>query len=158
MPGAEKRIATYKRRVDSLNTPETVNRRQMLLLLNQPVRPPRHNDIIPIQIKGHAIKGHMAYFIGDQDFNKGKDPNIHIIDSIHNIKGRIYVNVLISNYSNKHITFNKGEYVGHLESPVEDMQQIKEDAGSLTTYSITMESMMAKKFEPETFKPPHHKL
>ena len=32
------KIATYKRRVDSLHTPETVNRRQMLLLLNQPLR------------------------------------------------------------------------------------------------------------------------
>ena len=28
----EERIATYRRRVDSLPTPETVNRRQMLLL------------------------------------------------------------------------------------------------------------------------------
>ena len=32
MPGTEKRIATYKRRVDSLPTPETSNRRQILLL------------------------------------------------------------------------------------------------------------------------------
>ena len=32
------KIATYKRRVDSLPTPETVNRRHMLLLSNQPLR------------------------------------------------------------------------------------------------------------------------
>ena len=31
-PGPVKRIATYRRRVDSLPTPETVNRRQILLL------------------------------------------------------------------------------------------------------------------------------
>ena len=47
---------------------------------------PRHNSVIPFQIKGHTIRGHTAYFISDQDSKKGKDPNIHIIDGIHNIK------------------------------------------------------------------------
>ena len=89
---------------------------------------------------------------------KGKDPNIHIIDGIHSIKGKTYVNVLISNYANKHITFNKGEYVGHLEPPIEDVHQIPEDSGSLTTHSITTKKMMAEKVEPDTFKPSHHKL
>ena len=37
-------------------------------------------------------------------------------------------------------------------------QQIPEDPESLTTHSITMERMMAEKVEPDTFKPPHHKL
>ena len=30
-------------------------------------KPPRHNGIIPIKIKGCTIKGHMAYFISDHD-------------------------------------------------------------------------------------------
>ena len=81
----------------------------------------------------------------------GKDPNIHIIDGIHNMKGKTYVNVFVSNYTNKHITFNKGEYVGHIELPIENMQQIPEDPGSLTTHSITTERMMAEKVEPDTF-------
>ena len=68
---------------------------------------------------------------------KGKDPTIHIIDGIYNIKGRTYVNVLISNYTNKHITFDKGEHVGHLKPPIEDMEQISEDCGSLTAHSVT---------------------
>ena len=34
--------------------------------------PPRHNDIVPIMIKGHIIKGHMAYFISIQDSTKGE--------------------------------------------------------------------------------------
>ena len=50
--------------------------------------PPSHNGVIPIMIKGHVIKGHMAYFISHQDSKKVKDPNIHIIDGIHNIKGK----------------------------------------------------------------------
>ena len=32
--------------------------------------PPRHNGVIPIKIKGHVIKGHMAYFTSDQDSKK----------------------------------------------------------------------------------------
>ena len=38
------------------------------------------------------------------------------------------------------------------------MQQTPEDPESLTTHSITTERMMAKKVEPDTFRPPHHKL
>ena len=121
---------------------------------------PRHNGVIPIKIKGHVIKGHMPYFISGQDSKKGKDLNIHIIDGIHNIKGKTYVNVLISNYINKHITFNKGEYVGHLGLPIEHMQLIPENPESLTTHTTVspLRPMMAKKVEHNTFKPPHHKL
>ena len=50
--------------------------------------PPRHNGIIPIKIKGHTIKGHMAYFISNQHSTEGKDPNINIVNGIHNIKGK----------------------------------------------------------------------
>ena len=87
--------------------------------------PPRHNGIIPIEIKGHTITGHTAYFISDQDSMKGKDPNINIINGIHNIKNKTFVNILVSNYTNKHITFNKGEYVGHLEPTIEDIEKEK---------------------------------
>ena len=80
------------------------------------------------------------------------------MDGIHYIKGRTYVNILISNKTPKHINFNRGEYVGHLEPPIKDMQQISEDRESLTTHSITTERMMAKKNEQDTFKPPHQKL
>ena len=57
---------------------------------------PRHNGVIPIKIKGHIIKGPMAYFISNQDSTKGKDANINIINGIHNIKGKISVNILMS--------------------------------------------------------------
>ena len=70
----------------------------------------------------------------------------------------MYVNVFASNYTNKHITFNKGEHIGYLELPIEDMQQISEDSGSLPAHSITTKRMMAKKVEPDTFEPPPHKL
>ena len=69
---------------------------------------PRYNGVVPIRITGQAIKEHMAYFITDEELTKGSDPNINIINGIHNIKGKTYVNVLVSNYTNKHVTSTKG--------------------------------------------------
>ena len=79
--------------------------------------PPRHNGVIPLKITGPVIEGNMAYFITDDNSTKGGDPNINIINDIHSFKGKTSVNVLVSNYTNKHITFNKGEYIGYLELP-----------------------------------------
>ena len=100
----------------------------------------------------------MVYFISDQDSKKGKDPKIHIIDGIDNINRKTYVNVSVSNYTNKHIIYNKGKYVGHLELPTEDMQLFPENPESLATHNITTERMMAEKVEPDTFNPAHYKL
>ena len=80
--------------------------------------PPHYNGVVPIKISGPIIKEHMAYFIMDDNTSKGRDPNINIISGIHKIKGRTSVNVLVSNYTNKHLTFHKGEYVRHLEPAV----------------------------------------
>ena len=84
----------------------------------------------------------MAYFISNQDSTKGKDPSINIINNIHNIKGKTPVKILVSNYSNKHITFNKEEYVGHLEPAIENIEERKNprfqaNLDSQTTNSIT---------------------
>ena len=48
--------------------------------------PPQHNGVVPIRITCQTIKEHMAYFITDEDSKKGRDPNINIINVIHNIK------------------------------------------------------------------------
>ena len=85
--------------------------------------PPRHNGIITIKIKGHSITRHIAHFISDHKSTKGKDPNINIVNGIHNIEGKTSVNILVSNYRNKHVTFNKGEYVGHLEPTIENTDE-----------------------------------
>ena len=79
---------------------------------------------MPIKISGPIIEEHMAYFITDDNTSKGKDPNINIISSIH--KGKTSVNILVSNYTNKHLTFNKGEYVRHLEPTVMDDTAIEQ--------------------------------
>ena len=69
---------------------------------------------------GQALKEHMAYFITNDDSTKGKDPNMNIVNGLHDIKGKTSVNVLVSNYTNKHVMFNKGEYIGCLEPAIED--------------------------------------
>ena len=114
--------------------------------------PPRHNDIVPIKISGPVIKEQMAYFL-----TEGRYPNINIINGIHKIKGKTSVNILVSNYTNKHITFNKGEYVGHLEPTLMDNTTI-EQSDTHSTNSITLQKMAVEQVKPDTFEPPHHKL
>ena len=79
----------------------------------------------------------MAYFLTDDNSTKGRDPNISIINGIHKIKGKTSVNILVSNYTNKHITFNKGEYVGHLESASIDNTTIDQPEAH-STNSVTL--------------------
>ena len=99
----------------------------------------------------------MTYFITDVNTPKGKDPNINIISSIHTIKGKTSVNVLVSNYTNKHLMFHKGEYIGHLEPAVMDNTTI-EQTETHQTNSETLIKMMAETVTPDTFNPPHHEL
>ena len=117
--------------------------------------PPRHNGVIPIKISGPIIKTHIAYFLTDDSTPKGKDPNINIIDGIHKIKGKTSVNILVSNYTNKHLTFHKGEYIGHLEPAVLDSTDHQE---THQTNSVTLKKMMSEAIIPDTFNPPCHEL
>ena len=99
----------------------------------------------------------MPYFITDDNSTKGRDPSINIINSIHKIKGKTSINILVSNYTNKHITFNKGDYIGCLEPAITDDTAI-DDSETHSTHSITLQKMMDKQVQPDMFDPPHHKL
>ena len=92
----------------------------------------------------------MAYFITDENSTKGRDPNINIINSIHKIKGKTSVNVMVSNYTNKHITFNKGEYIGCLEPTITGDMTI-DDSENHSTHSIILQKMMAEQEQPDIF-------
>ena len=113
--------------------------------------PPRHNGVIPIKISGPIIKTHMAYFLTDNSTPKGKDPNINILDGIHKIKGKTSVNILVSNYTNKHLTFHKGEYIRHLKPAVLDSTDQQE---THQTNSMALKKMMSETVTPDTFNPP----
>ena len=116
--------------------------------------PPQHNGVIPIKISGPIIKTHMAYFLTDDSTPKGKDSNINIISGIHKIKGKTSVNIPVSNYTNKHLMFHKGEYNGHLEPAVMDTT----DQQTHQTNSLTLKKMMSETVTPDAFNPPCHEL
>ena len=99
----------------------------------------------------------MAYFLTDDNSTKGRDPNINIINGIHKIKGETSVNILVSNYTNKHITFNKGEYVGCLEPALADDTTIDQSETHYTN-NITLQVMMAEQVKLDTFDPSSHTL
>ena len=67
------------------------------------------------------------------------------------------VNILVSNYTNKHITFNKGEYVGHLEPTLTD-DTTTDQMEAHSTNSVTLQKMMAEQVKLDTFDPHYHKV
>ena len=117
--------------------------------------PPRHNGVVPIKISGPLITTHMAYFLTDDSTPKGRDPNINIIDGIHKIKDRTSVNILVSNYTNKHITFHKGKCIEHLEPAVLDSTDQRDIHHA---NSVTLKKMMSETITHDTFNPPQHEL
>ena len=99
----------------------------------------------------------MAYFITDDNSTKGRDPSINIINGIHKIKRKTSVNILVSNYTNKHINFNKGEYIGHLEPALMDDMTIDQPE-THSAHSVTLQNIMAEQVQLDIFDPPCHKL
>ena len=121
--------------------------------------PPRHNGIIPMKIKGNSITGQTASFISNQESTKQKDPNINIVNGIDNNNCRTSVNILVLNYTNKHVTFNKGQYIGHLENIDEEKNlHLHENSDAHTVSNVTTRKMMSKQVELITFEPLCHKL
>ena len=99
----------------------------------------------------------MAYLITDDNSTKGRDPNINIINGIHKMKRKTSINILVSTCTNKHITFNKWVYIGHLEPAITDDTKIDQPE-TYPANSVTLQKMMAEQVQPDIFDPPHHKL
>ena len=116
---------------------------------------PRHNGVVPIRISRPLITTDTAHFIADDSTHKGKDPNINIIDGIHKIKDRSTVNIIVSNYTNKHLTFHKGKYIRHLE-PLE--LKSTDQGETHQANSITLRKMMSETVTSDTFNPPCHEV
>ena len=53
---------------------------------------------------------------------------------------------MVANYTNKHITFNKGQCIGQVEPTNDKMPQTPVN-------SVTMQKMMDDKVQPDTFTP-----
>ena len=113
--------------------------------------PHRHNGIMPITIEGHNLKASMGFFISNQHTNKGYDPNIHVIDGIYKIKGRSTLDVFVANQINKHVTFNEGQGIGHIEPSIDYMPQTSNNI-------LTTQKMIDEHVHPDTLTPPLYTL
>ena len=106
--------------------------------------PPKHNRVISVSIKGHAIKNPTACFIGSQY----TDTDMKLIDRVHYISRNTTLQVLVINNSNHHVNFPKGMKIGHLEPPIDDITQIPIN-------SATTQRMLPETVIPDSFTPPN---
>ena len=73
MPGIRRRTVTYNKDSKFLTYTRNCEQKATIGIVKSTLEiPPRHNGVMPIEIKGHTIKGHMAYFISNEDSTKGK--------------------------------------------------------------------------------------
>ena len=68
-----------------------------------------------------------------------------------NIKGKSTLCILCANYTNKHVTFNKGQCIEDIEPSIDHMQQIPIN-------TLTTQQMIDEQVQPDTFTPPLHTL
>ena len=105
---------------------------------------------IPIRIKVHNLQDQVIYFISNQHTKEGLDPNIHPLDGIYS-KKKSMLYVMVANYANKHITFNKGQCIEHMEPPIDKMS-------NTSLNSLTTQKMMDDQVQQDTFIPPLYHL
>ena len=74
-----------------------------------------------------------------------------MMDGIYNIRDILTLHILVANYTNKHVTFNKGQYIDHIEPSIDHMPQTSFN-------SLITQKMIDKHIQPDTFTPPLHTL
>ena len=109
--------------------------------------PPRHNGAISVSIKGHDIKTPTACFIRSQYM----DPEVKLIDGVHDILCNVTLQVLFINNSNQHVNFPKGMKIGHLEPPNDELTQIPINCA-------TTQWMLPETIKPDSFTPLNYQL
>ena len=109
--------------------------------------PPRHNGAISVSIRRHNIKTPTACFLGSQY----TDPEVKLIDRIHDILHNVTLQVLVINNSNQHVNFPKRMKIGHLEPPIDELTQI-------LINSATTQWMLPESIKPDSFTPPKYQL
>ena len=63
------------------------------------------------------------------------------------MKGRSTLHIIVANYTNEHVTFNKGQCIGHIEPFIDHMPY----ASIKKTH---LKKMMDEYIQPDTFTPP----
>ena len=87
MLGIKLKTATYKKDGQFLTYARHCDQKVTIDIVKLTLKiPPRHIGVIPINITGQTLKKQMVFFITDDDSTKGKDPNINIVNGLHDIK------------------------------------------------------------------------
>ena len=141
--------------IPSLHTHTTTQKATVGTVKSTLKIPPRHNGVVPIKISRQQLTTDTAHFVTDDSMHKGKDPNINIINGIHKIKDRPTIHLIVSNYTNKHLTFHKDEYLGCLD-PLELYPTDQEETHQAN--SITLTKMMSETVTSDTFNPLFHEI
>ena len=79
------------------------------------------------------------------------DPKIHVLHGIYNIKDKFTLHIIVANYTNKNVMFNRGQCIGHIEPSIDHMPQN-------AINSLTTQKMLDEHVQPDTFTPPLHTL
>ena len=74
------------------------------------------------------------------------DPEVKLIDGVHDISCNVILPVLVINNSNQHVNFPKGMKIGHLEPPIDELTQIP--INSATTQRMLPETIKLDSFTP----------
>ena len=79
------------------------------------------------------------------------DPEVKLIDRVHDISRNVTLQVLVINNCNQHVNFPKGMKIGHLEPPIDELTQIPIN-------SATTQWMLPETVKPDPFTPPKYQL
>ena len=91
----------------------------------------------------------MGHHIINQHVSSRLDPRIYVIDGIYNVKDRLTLHILVANNTNKHVTFNKGQCIGHIEPSNDHMPQT-------AINSFITQKLLYEHIQHNTFTPPLH--
>ena len=86
----------------------------------------------------------MENFISNQHSKKELNPHIHILNYIYNPKEKSMLYMIVANYPNNQITFNKRQCIGHVEPPINRMSWT-------SVNSVMTQEMMDDQVQPDTF-------
>ena len=79
------------------------------------------------------------------------DPEVKLIEGVHDISHNTTLQVLVINNSNQHVNFPKEMKIGHLEPPIDELTQIPIN-------SATTQQMLPETVKPDPFTPPKYQL
>ena len=79
------------------------------------------------------------------------DPEVKLIDGVHDISYSATLQVLVINNSNQHMNFPTGMKIGHIEAPIDELTQTPIN-------SATTQCMLPKTVKPDSFTPPKYQL